>query len=221
MKKILFFVIWLVLLAAVPITIFRTTSWATATVYPVTAMNFLQRFTGLTLFVLLFVQIILGAFMDKWVEKIGGWVFNFHVFEGRLIYFLAAMHPILFVLFNHFAGSGYDVYKAFVNICLLCKYPIDYYYTLGRISFWLLTVAVMAAVFRKTTPWLVKNWRKMHVLNYVVFLLIGAHGFLLGTDFKVSPFYYFAILAYAIIAGIVAFINLPRLYKNFKVWVNS
>ena len=151
----------------------------------------------------------------------GDWVFNFHVFEGRLIYFLAVLHPILFIFFNHFVGSGFDVYKAFVNICLLCKYPIDYYYTLGRLAFWLLTLAVMAAVFRNRAPWLIKHWRKMHVLNYVVFLLVGAHGFLLGTDFKVIPFYAFAVPASSIIAGIVVFIELPRLFKNLRNWLKE
>ena len=221
MKKILFFVIWFALLAIVPVTVFKTTSWEMATIYPVTFMNFLQRISGLSLFILLFVQIILGAFMKKWEEKMGGWVFNFHIFEGRLIYFLAVLHPIFFILFNHFVGSGLDVYKAFVNICLLCKYPIDYYYTLGRLAFWLLTLAVMAAVFRSKTPWLIKHWRKMHVLNYVVFLLVGAHGFLLGSDFKVIPFYAFAVPASSIIAGIVVFIELPKFFNKFKNWVRT
>jgi predicted ferric reductase len=221
MKKFIFFTIWVVLLILVPITVFKTTPLVMVTKYPVTISNFLQRSLGLTLFILLFVQIIIGAFMSKLTNKLGGWLFNFHVFEGKLIYFLAFLHPVFFVLFNYYVGAKLDPYAAFINVCVLCKYPIDYYYTLGRISFWLLTVAVFAAVFRNSTVWLKKNWRNLHVINYVVFLLVGAHGFLLGTDFRIMPFYGFAVLAYMVIAGIVIFIGIPRLYRNFRVWVQE
>jgi DMSO/TMAO reductase YedYZ heme-binding membrane subunit len=65
------------------------------------------------------------------------------------------------------------------------------------------------------------NWRKLHVLNYLVFLIVGLHGFLVGTDFKVQPYYSFAIVAYAIVAGIVLLIEVPRLYRNYMSWLRS
>jgi len=221
MRKFIFFVVWAILLLLVPVTILQTTPLAFALKNHVTLTNLIQRFFGLAAFVLLFVQLILGAFMSRWIEKMGEWIFKFHLFEGVLIYFLVLLHPIFFMIFNHFAGSGWNPYAVFVNVCLLCKTPLDYYYTLGRISFWLLTVVVLASIFRKATPWLRANWRKLHVFNYVVFLLVGLHGFLTGTDFRIQPFYLFAIISYTIVACVVIFIEIPRLYKNFRSWLNA
>jgi predicted ferric reductase len=159
--------------------------------------------------------------MDRLTEKLGGWVFKFHVFEGVVIYSLAFLHPLFFMIFNHFIGSGWNPYLVFIDVCLLCQTRIDYYYTLGRISFWLLTITVFAGLFRKATPWLKVNWRKLHVINYAIFLIAGAHGFLIGTDFQCQPFYSFAIIAYAVVVGVVIFIEIPRLYKNFKRWLKG
>ena len=221
LKKIIFFTIWFALFPIAFLTLTGVTPLSFALSSSARLANFIQRGLGLFAFSMLFVQIILGAFMSKISEKLGNWVFNFHVFEGTLAYILVFLHPIFFLLSNYFSGAKFDPYVAFVNICLICKTPTDYYYTIGRVSFWLLTVTVFAALFRKTTPWLKANWRKFHVLNYLVFLLVGAHGFLLGSDFRSQPFFTFAILAYVTILGIVIFIELPRLFKNFRNWTKS
>lgn len=183
--------------------------------------NDAQRFLGLALFTLLFIQLILGAFMDKIQEKLGGWVFNYHITEGIVIYVLAVLHPLAFMAFNHFIGGGWNPYAAFINVCLLCNAKIDFYYTLGMISFWLLTAVAITAVFRHYNSWFKANWRKFHILNYLIFLIVGIHAFLLGTDFSHKPFVYFAAPAYAIVVGIVIFVELPRLYKNFITWVKN
>jgi hypothetical protein len=221
MKKFVFFMILTTLLLLVPITALHTTPLALVLKNPATITNYIQRILGLFVFTLMFVQIILGAFMDRLEKILGKWVFKFHLIEGAVIYCLAFLHPLLFMVFNHYIGAGWNPYHVFVNVCLLCNKPIDYYYTLGRVSFWLLTVAVLAAKFRTATPWLKANWRKLHVINYAVFLIVGAHGFLIGTDFKAQPFYSFAIIAYAIVAGIVIFIEIPRLYKNYRNWIKD
>jgi predicted ferric reductase len=221
MRKTVFFTLWLALLLMAFLTLIRVTPLSFALGGSVKLTNFIYRGLGLIIFSLLFVQIILGAFMGKLTKKLGEWVFSFHVFEGALAYTLVLLHPIFFLLSTYFAGGKFDPYVAFVNVCLLCNSPAGYYQTLGIISFWLLSVAVFAALFRKSTPWLKANWRKFHVINYVTFLVVGAHGFLLGLDFRVQPFFTFAVLAYAIVLGIVVFIELPRLFKNFRNWVNS
>jgi len=221
MKKTVFFAILVVLLLLVPVTALHATPWALVLRNPATVTNYIQRIFGLTLFTLLFVQLMLGAFMDKFTKRLGGWVFNYHVIEGVTIYTIAFLHALSFMVFNHFIGSGWNPYFVFIDICLLCQTPIDYYYTLGRISFWLLSITVFAGIFRNATPWLKKNWRKLHVINYAVFLIVGAHGFLIGTDFRVQPFYSFAIIAYAIVTGVIVFIEIPRLYKNYINWVKG
>jgi hypothetical protein len=221
MRKVIFFTIWLILLLLGVAAVIHTTPVALALKTPANLTYFIQRLLGLTAFTLLFVQLILGAFMDKLEKILGGWIFKFHLVEGALVYTLAFLHPFLFMVFNHYIGAGWNPYHVFVNVCLLCNKPIDYYYTLGRVSFWLLTIAVLAAKFRTATPWLKANWRKLHVINYAIFLIVGAHGFLIGDDFKVQPFYSFAIIAYAVVVGVVIFIELPRLYKNYRNWIKS
>jgi hypothetical protein len=59
------------------------------------------------------------------------------------------------------------------------------------------------------------------VINYLVFLTIGVHGFLIGLDFKAQPFFLFAITAYLTVVGILVFIEMPRLYKNYKNWLRG
>jgi hypothetical protein len=221
MRKLAFFTILVILLFLVPITVIHVTPLALALKSPAYLTNFIQRIIGLTAFTLLFVQLILGAFMDKLTKRLGGWIFKFHVFEGGLVYTLALAHALFLILLNHYVGIGWDPYRVFINACLLCQTPLEYYYTLGMLSFWLLTVAVFAGLFRKANPWLKANWRKLHVINYAVFLIVGAHGFLIGQDFRAQPFYSFAILAYAIVAGVVVFIEIPKLYKNFGNWIRS
>jgi len=221
MKKIFFFTIWLGILALSFLTLIKDTPIAFAITTPARLTNFIQRGLGLFAFSLLFIQIILGAFMGKISKRLGSWVFYFHALEGIFAYILVFLHPIFFLLSNHYAGGKFDLYAAFVNVCLLCKPKIEYYYTIGRVSFWLLTTSVLAAIFRKSTPWLKANWRKFHVLNYVTFLAIGVHGFYSGTDFRIQPFYSFGILAFAAVLGIVIFVELPRFYKNFKEWLKD
>lgn len=221
MKKFIFFVIWLVLLALVPVTLMDTTPLPLALHLPIMTSSLILRFLGLTAFILLFVEIILGAFMDRISMIFGGWVFNFHQLQGKFVYLLALIHPIFFIILNHFVKSGFDPYAAFINICMICSTKRELYISFGRIGFWLLTITVFAAIFRSSNTWLKTNWRKLHVVNYIIFLIIGAHGFLVGSDFTTQPFYGFAILAYAIIVGIIVFIELPRLYKSFRGWVRS
>lgn len=189
--------------------------------YPVAIANLILRFSGLILYVLLFIQLMVGAFMPILIKKLGKWIFKFHIFEGILIYLLALVHPISFVLSNYFYGSGFNPYVAFINVCLLCNSRLEYYYTIGRVSFWLLTLTVFAAALRKLNPWFVKNWNKFHLLNYLVFLAVGIHGYFLGTYFRVQPFYTFAIVSYALVLGVVLFKELPHLYKNFRDWIRS
>lgn len=221
MKKIIFFVFWVGLLVLSILTLIRVTPLSFALSTSARLTNYIQRALGLISFTLLFIQVLIGAFMPKLVDKLGSWIFKFHLFEGKLIYLLVLMHPIFFLLTNHFLGGKFDPYIAFINVCLLCKPVSEYYYTLGRISFWLLTIAVFAASFRSLNFWMKANWRKFHVLNYLVFLIIGAHGFLLGTDFRSQPFFAFALIAYVIILGIIILVELPRLFKNFREWVTS
>ena len=177
--------------------------------------NLAQRIFGLTLFTMLFVQIILGSFMRRLTEIFGGWIFKFHVLEGITIYSLVLLHITSFILFRYFAGLGLDPFYIFTDFCLLCKTKSELYITLGRLSFWLITTTVFAGLFRTLNPFMRIHWKKFHILNYLVFLLIGIHGFLLGTDFGYMPFFVFAIVAYVAVL-VVIMVKSAKFIKNSK-----
>jgi predicted ferric reductase len=221
MKKLIFFSIWTVLIIISVVTLFRVTPLSFALSNSTRLTSFMERGLGLIAFNLLFVQIILGAFMEKFSKKFGNWIFNFHAAEGILVYLFVFIHVFTYVLLNYFSGHGLDPYVAFINICLLCKTPYDYYLTAGRISFWILSVGVLAAILRKFSPWFINHWRKFHVVNYFVFILMAVHGFMMGSDFRTMPFFALAITETTTVFVVLAFNKIPQFYKFFRGWISS
>jgi predicted ferric reductase len=219
-KKIIFFLILIGIFCLVPITVLHNVDLSVALKYHATTTDFLQRLLGLAIFVLLFWQIMIGKYMDKLKKWLGVWIYNFHIWEGIFIYVLVFLHPLMFLLFRHFSGAGTDPVFVYLGFCGYCQTKIDYYYTLGRFAFWLLTIGVFAGLFRASTLFLKKNWKNFRVINYIVFLLAGIHGFLTGTDFSTKPFFYFAILAYLIVIYII-FRKAPNLLSTYNKWLNS
>lgn len=209
-NKIIYFIVWIFVLLIGPFTVIKNTPISLLSSSQSVLINFLQRIVGLTLFSLITWQIILGSFMDRWIQKLGGWVFKFHVTEGVFIYSLVILHPLLFVLFNFKVTGKLDPFYVFTDICVLCPKPIEYLYTLGRFSFWLVNVTVFAALFR-THPLLRTHWRKFHILNYAVFFLVAIHSYFVGTDTHTAPFSYLYWLSVGIISLIVTY-KISRLF---------
>lgn len=214
--KITFLIIWILLLSLAPITVFSNTSIPLIMKNPTVMLNMIQRIVGLLAFTLLFIQIILGAFMPRLVDKFGGWIFNFHVFQGILVYLLIFAHPAVFVVFNYFAHHNIDPFYVFTDICVLCSNKFELFYSLGRVSFWLITLSVFAGLFRTATPWLRVNWKKIHILNYLSFVLISLHSLFVGTDIGTFPFSFFHGPAMAIVAGVIIY-KLFKFVKQLKV----
>ena len=163
-----------------PITVLQSPS--------ITMLGTIQRILGLTAFCLLFSQIVIGFFMDTLSRKLGDWVFKFHIFEGMLAYFLILLHPWALKL---------DPFYIFTDFCVLCSSKLELFYTFGRVSFWLVTVVVIAGLF--------KSWRKWHILSYLAFLVISIH----SISFHRYWFYGPAILVVVSLAGY-------KLLKFFK-----
>lgn len=221
MKKLVFFGIWFFLILIGLYTIRTNTDLSLIFISRSGEANLSQRIFGILIYTLLFTQVMLGAYMQFWTEKLGGWIFKFHIFEGVLIYLLVLLHTFSFVLFNYFLRQKFDPIFVYLDFCLLCKTTVDYFYTIGRINFWLITVTVFAGLFRTSTPFMRANWRKFHVLNYLVFLLVGIHGYFLGTDFTTKPFFYFAVIAYLLVLYTVVFKKLPVLFLTFRNWLKD
>lgn len=216
-NKLIFYTLWVILVALGPIAVLKNTPIATLTGHSALIVNVLLRIAGLVAFTLLFIQLILGSFMSYWTQKLGGWIFNIHVMEGILIYVLVLGHPILFMGYRYLIGQGMDPFFIFTSVCVLCHTKLDLYYTFGRVAFWFVSIAVFAGLYRATTPFLRMHWRKFHILNYFAFLFVGYHSLMLGSDLGTTPFVYFHGPALVIISGILLYKGYNLIFKKTDV----
>lgn len=201
--KIVFWIIWLVLVFVGPLTILRSVSFPKVLSDFGLTLNLLERVSGVFVFTLLFIQIVLGAYMDKLESKLGGWVFKVHTIQGPFIYLFALVHPLFLFIFNFKIFHTLDPFYIYTQVCLLCPKLTELLYTFGRLALWFLTVGVIAAVFRNSNVWLKRNWRKLHAINYVVFFFVAIHGYFIGSDLKTFPLYYFFYTSVVVILTIM------------------
>jgi DMSO/TMAO reductase YedYZ heme-binding membrane subunit len=206
-KKLLFFVIWLMIVLWAPLTILKTARIEKQN--PASFFHLLQRSLGLLAFPLLFIQIILGAFMKKWKKVFGRWIFKFHQIQGGVIYSLIFLHAIAYLFFYFKLTGKFDPFYVFTDVCFLCK-KNEFFITFGRLSFWLVCLTIFAALMR-AEEWWKKNWRQLHALNYLVFFLVVAHSWVIGSDVKVKPFLYFYWL---VIIFVLASLFIKYLYPR-------
>ena len=217
MNKLFFYLIWLVIVLIGPYTILSNTPLSLAVKDQTVFINLFQRLFGLLAFSLIFVQVILGSFMTRLTQKLGGWIYKFHITEGIFTYFFVLAHPFLFVLLNYKLTGKPDPFYVYTDICLICKPHIEYFYTFGRVAFWFLAIAVGAASARPH-PWLRLHWLKFHILNFLAFYLIALHSYFVGSDVRSEPFIWFYWTAVAGVTGIIVYKGLvPLLAKLRKV----
>ena len=163
-------------------------------------INILQRFSGIIALGLLTAQIYMGANRKN---------IKIHMLNGILTYAFVFIHPITYLLFRYFAIGKIDPLYVFVDVCVLCQNIYEHYLNLGRIAFYLITTAVIAAKFRGVSNWLKTNWRKLHILNYLAFYVVSVHSILIGTDSRKPLF-----LIYFIILQIVVFSSIVKKLKT-------
>ncbi len=189
MKKKLLIVLWLLLLFSGPIILLTDTPPVVLTGGVVPLTNFLQRITALIAFSAIFMQIITGAHLSKLSKVFGSWINKFHTFQGIVAYTFVLAHPLLFVFLNFKTRGLVDPFYVFTDFCLLCPRLYELYYSFGRVAFWLISFANLAAIAR-TETWWKKNWRKFHILNYLAFFLIAAHAWFSGVEITSTSFVY-------------------------------
>lgn len=199
---------WLVLLSISPITVFQNTPLSDALSSPAVLTNVLQRLFGLWAFTLIFVQIMIGAFMEKLIKYFGGWILKFHLTEGLFTYGLILFHPALFLLGIFLQTGKIDLFILLPRL----SPAYEYFLTLGKISFVLVTISVLAAYFR-SHPFLARHWRKLHFLNYLIFVLVASHSFNVGSDTKTKPFVFLYPLFYF---GVIISVVWRRIYVEVR-----
>lgn len=158
-------------------------------------INLLQKITGIIALGLLALQIYLGANRKN---------IKFHMLNGIFTYTFVFLHPVLFLLYRYFTIGKLDPLYIFVDVCVLCQGIYEHYINLGRVGFYLVTIAVIAVKFRNISNWLKTNWRKLHILNYLAFYFVSFHSIFIGTDSRKPLFLiYFVILQIIVLETIV------------------
>lgn len=154
-------------------------------------LDWVIRGTALLGYLAVFLAIISSAYMRQLVRFFGRPFIQVHHILSVTGLALVTLHPLgvawssasLRVLLPRF-----DSWLVFLQLG-------------GRPAWYLIAAASLAAALRKTVG---PNWRAIHFLNYVAFLLGTAHAILIGTDFrhvvaKAVP----AVLALAVIAVLI------------------
>ena len=217
-RRYIFYAIWFLLLSLPLITFLKNTNLSTAFSNPVLILNTFQRLTGMTAYILLFIQIMLGAFMDHWVQVIGAKAYKFHITQGLFIYGLVLVHPTLYLLITYQLTN--NLLQSFLVILPSFKNQTETLLVFGKTALLLLTVSVTAAYFR-TKPFFRRNWKAFHILNYLVFYLVFYHA-RIGTDLASQPFDTFYWLALFLVTMTIIYkLFYPRLFKMFQQKLNQ
>lgn len=211
MNKKLFLFIWSLTILLGPTTILLSISKIPGPIATLLWVNIFQRAVALIAIVMVFWQIVLGSNMHRWIERYGAWVFKFHLTEGAIAYTLIFLHPLSFLLFNYIATKVFDPFYVYTGFCVLCQTRTELFYSFGRAAFWMVSAAVLAAKLR-TLPWWREYWRKIHILNYLVFIFVVVHSFFVGTDSHSFPFILFYFVSVPVVAGIISY----KLWLFFK-----
>jgi predicted ferric reductase len=129
----------------------------------------LRRFAGTFGYLTLFLAIITSEYMTK-IKKITGLPFmKAHHNLARIGILLILIHPFTFVL----QGRGIQIFSPIS--------PTNIFIALGgRPALYLFLVAAGIAIYRKKY----RNWRKVHYLSYLAFLLVSIHAPMIGADFR-------------------------------------
>lgn len=150
---------------------------------------------------LLFPLFGLYALSFLWIEfTIGAWrrvlnsifnptkLLNFHVAEGVFTFLFALLHP--FLLGWSLQLSGINFFRFISN----SPNQVKPYLLSGILALLLLTLAVLAGLLRKKI-FIVRHWKKVHYLNYLVLPLVLFHSWNLGSHVQstgyISLWYFF------------------------------
>lgn len=167
--------VWLIILAF-PAWVFFSQRGGAALLEGLTfvqASRVLFPLAGLYAFVFLWTQFVLGSNMVLWLKLAPGF-YRFHRVFGVFTFLFAVLHPTLLALG---VGVGAFLSKSFVSAGQAL------FVWLGQIALVLLLFTVLAGLLMRTR-FLRRHWRKVHVLNYGIFVLTFVHSWNLGTDVR-------------------------------------
>lgn len=173
--KVVLPILWLVTLITPPV-LFLSTRPAESLSDP----RVLFPVFGLIAFTLIWLQIMLGAFMRQLV-RIFPKVLTLHIGQGIFALGFAVLHP--FTLIYSFLPGNLEDYFHYTFIAPEMKFFVH----LGQASVPLLILGIFAGAMRNWAP-IKRVWRWLHMVHYVVFFAIFFHSWNLGTDLATSPY---------------------------------
>ncbi len=212
-RRVFWFVIWLLIILSGPVTVFLNSPLSSVSSNQLVLINYFQRIFGLLAFSLLFIQIMIGAHMERWVQLVGSKAYKIHITQGLITYAVIFLHPLMQMLIDF-------KLRGLVGVALVLLPGVNFYLNLGKIAFVLITIGVIASYFR-TKPFFRRNWRWFHRLNYVAFYAIALHSFSIGTDISSPPFsivYWVAVIS---VTGSLfykyVYLNLTEKFSGSKI----
>ncbi|MBN1488198.1 MAG: ferric reductase [Anaerolineae bacterium] len=139
-----------------------------------TPMNWGVRATAIVGYVAVFLAVLSSAYMRELYRTLGRpFLWGHHVLSiSGLV--LLTLHPLILAIE---VASAAVFIPRFDSLSLFLQLG-------GRPALYLMFMASLGAVLRKSWK---KNWRTVHQLNYIAFLLGTVHAVMIGTDFS-QPF---------------------------------
>ena len=135
------------------------------------AFNFIIRFGALFGFTSMFIATMMTPFVVQLYKIFGKPSIKIHHIYSITGLILISLHPVAFAI---------SVVDITVFVPDFSSW-YDFWSLGGRLALILIYIAVLAALLRKKIK---KNWRIIHILNYVALFLAYIHGVLIGTDFQ-------------------------------------
>lgn len=151
-------------------------------------LRMVARFAATFGYLAVFLSILSSEYMAR-MRKISGLPFlKAHHNLARIGILLIIIHPLALAL------EAQDF-----TIFLPVFYPIERFLALGgRTAFYLFLLAAGIALYRKRY----RNWKKVHYLSYLAFLLVSAHALMIGSDFRVEVMRILAFVMAVTVTGI-------------------
>ncbi len=135
-----------------------------------TAAGTVARAAGLFGYFFIFLAILSSEYMIR-IKKIFGRPFmNIHHHLARAGVAMILVHPAL-IAYQSGLSSFVPVFSPFMDFLRLA----------GRPALYIILIAVLAGLYRKRIP---KKWKDIHALNYLGFVLVFFHAWLIGTDLQ-------------------------------------
>lgn len=133
--------------------------------------NFIIRFGAIFGFTSMFIATMMTPFVVRLYKIFGKPFVKIHHLYSITGLILITLHPVAFA-----------IWKLDITVFLPDFTSWYGFWSLGgRLALILIYIAVLGALLRKKIK---KNWRIIHILNYIALFLAYVHGVLIGSDFQ-------------------------------------